>query len=517
MSIAARIAAPRGRTQSRAALDSREFSHASARSAGAGYRGRRARPRSAAPITRSCASLWSRLWQKDIIRMRALLRFLIRAYQLLVSPLLGPRCRFYPSCSQYALEALSLHGALRGSWLALRRLAAAIPSTPAATIRCPRHRRSSALSHDHEPAHSSCGRCSAWRCCVNYQMWIARVSGRRCRGRERRRPTRHPPTALGSSAPTASAPADAPAIRPLRRRRRPTLHRLPPQRRARSGTLAPTGSARRPAAASAAQRARAHRRAGSDGQPRGGDLSASICSPIRRRRTGPTTRCGCSDAIAPIAVRGAGRARGHERRAGADAPGALHQRVSELHLAPGQNSSAAADLDRWPWAHGHQDPDPAPRLLRDRCQATASTTAAARLELRAVRADPALQHAGRSAPISIRAATPTRARRTTTAPSSRSSTFQKGASSISRSRGGYLAALQPYFVAAIVPPARCRPIATTLQSQGDEFLLKARDPRRWCRRRTRAPAIRVVRRSEAAVAARPGRTASWTWSPTTAR
>jgi uncharacterized protein len=46
----------------------------------------------------------------------------IRVYQLLVSPLLGPRCRFYPSCSAYAVEALQRHGALRGSWLALRRL-----------------------------------------------------------------------------------------------------------------------------------------------------------------------------------------------------------------------------------------------------------------------------------------------------------------------------------------------------------------------------------------------------------
>jgi len=54
--------------------------------------------------------------------MRALFQILIRAYQLAVSPLLGPRCRFYPSCSQYALEAVTRYGALRGSWLALRRL-----------------------------------------------------------------------------------------------------------------------------------------------------------------------------------------------------------------------------------------------------------------------------------------------------------------------------------------------------------------------------------------------------------
>lgn len=54
--------------------------------------------------------------------MNALIRYLLRGYQLFVSPLLGPRCRFYPSCSQYAIEAVHLHGSLRGSLMALRRL-----------------------------------------------------------------------------------------------------------------------------------------------------------------------------------------------------------------------------------------------------------------------------------------------------------------------------------------------------------------------------------------------------------
>jgi putative membrane protein insertion efficiency factor len=54
----------------------------------------------------------------------------IRLYQLLVSPLLGPRCRFYPSCSAYAVEALQRHGALRGSWLAVRRLGRCHPWNP---------------------------------------------------------------------------------------------------------------------------------------------------------------------------------------------------------------------------------------------------------------------------------------------------------------------------------------------------------------------------------------------------
>jgi putative membrane protein insertion efficiency factor len=54
--------------------------------------------------------------------MNALIRYLLRGYQLFVSPLLGPRCRFYPSCSQYAMEAVQLHGSLRGSLMAVRRL-----------------------------------------------------------------------------------------------------------------------------------------------------------------------------------------------------------------------------------------------------------------------------------------------------------------------------------------------------------------------------------------------------------
>ncbi|GAB3459114.1 membrane protein insertion efficiency factor YidD [Massilia terrae] len=54
--------------------------------------------------------------------MSTLLAWLVRAYQLLVSPMLGQNCRFYPTCSNYALEALRTHGAVRGSWLAARRV-----------------------------------------------------------------------------------------------------------------------------------------------------------------------------------------------------------------------------------------------------------------------------------------------------------------------------------------------------------------------------------------------------------
>ncbi len=51
-----------------------------------------------------------------------LLRGAIRSYQILVSPLLGNSCRYLPTCSNYALEALERYGVLRGTWLALRRV-----------------------------------------------------------------------------------------------------------------------------------------------------------------------------------------------------------------------------------------------------------------------------------------------------------------------------------------------------------------------------------------------------------
>ena len=54
--------------------------------------------------------------------MKMLLLVLLRAYQLAVSPFLGPNCRFYPSCSEYAVEAVREHGALKGSALAAKRL-----------------------------------------------------------------------------------------------------------------------------------------------------------------------------------------------------------------------------------------------------------------------------------------------------------------------------------------------------------------------------------------------------------
>jgi putative membrane protein insertion efficiency factor len=55
---------------------------------------------------------------------------LLRIYRYLLSPLLGPRCRFMPTCSEYAMQALHTHGALRGGWLTTRRLCSCHPWHP---------------------------------------------------------------------------------------------------------------------------------------------------------------------------------------------------------------------------------------------------------------------------------------------------------------------------------------------------------------------------------------------------
>lgn len=54
--------------------------------------------------------------------LKRLLIIPIRGYQYLISPLLGSNCRFYPSCSHYTIEAIEVHGALKGSYLGVRRI-----------------------------------------------------------------------------------------------------------------------------------------------------------------------------------------------------------------------------------------------------------------------------------------------------------------------------------------------------------------------------------------------------------
>ncbi|MBT2970168.1 MAG: membrane protein insertion efficiency factor YidD [Candidatus Thiodiazotropha sp. (ex Ctena orbiculata)] len=59
--------------------------------------------------------------------MRRILIFLIKLYQTILSPFVGQHCRFYPSCSSYALEALEKHGSIRGLWLSIKRVSRCHP------------------------------------------------------------------------------------------------------------------------------------------------------------------------------------------------------------------------------------------------------------------------------------------------------------------------------------------------------------------------------------------------------
>ena len=56
-----------------------------------------------------------------------LLLFLIKSYRLVLSPWLGQQCRFHPTCSQFALQAIEIHGPYYGSWLTIKRLASCHP------------------------------------------------------------------------------------------------------------------------------------------------------------------------------------------------------------------------------------------------------------------------------------------------------------------------------------------------------------------------------------------------------
>lgn len=74
----------------------------------------------------------------------------IRAYQLLISPLLGPRCRFYPSCSHYGIEALQTHGLWKGSWLTLKRISRCHPGSEGGVDLVP------GTEHKHRCSDTSC-------------------------------------------------------------------------------------------------------------------------------------------------------------------------------------------------------------------------------------------------------------------------------------------------------------------------------------------------------------------------
>lgn len=81
--------------------------------------------------------------------MKILLLLLLRTYQFAVSPFLGQNCRFYPTCSHYAVEAVREHGAVKGSWLAAKRLCKCHPWHPGGIDPVPKK--------SDTPAAASCG------------------------------------------------------------------------------------------------------------------------------------------------------------------------------------------------------------------------------------------------------------------------------------------------------------------------------------------------------------------------
>lgn len=87
--------------------------------------------------------------------MKQVLLLLLRAYKLGISPFLGQNCRFYPSCSDYAAQAIREYGALRGSALATRRLCKCHPWNPGGVDLVPKRKPQTPQSYRSSAADSS--------------------------------------------------------------------------------------------------------------------------------------------------------------------------------------------------------------------------------------------------------------------------------------------------------------------------------------------------------------------------
>ncbi|PID43610.1 MAG: membrane protein insertion efficiency factor YidD [Gammaproteobacteria bacterium] len=80
--------------------------------------------------------------------MKTIALFLIRVYQIAISPLFGNSCRFYPTCSAYTYEALQTHGFIKGTWLGIKRLSRCHPWTKGGIDPVPQN-KSDSQCHTH--------------------------------------------------------------------------------------------------------------------------------------------------------------------------------------------------------------------------------------------------------------------------------------------------------------------------------------------------------------------------------
>lgn len=79
---------------------------------------------------------------------------LIRLYQLIISPLLGPRCRFSPTCSEYTIQAIRIQGVIKGIWLGIKRIGKCHPGHPGGHDPVPDNPNISDNKLKHSPQHS---------------------------------------------------------------------------------------------------------------------------------------------------------------------------------------------------------------------------------------------------------------------------------------------------------------------------------------------------------------------------
>ena len=88
------------------------------------------------------------------IEMKTLLIRLIKIYQKTLSLLIGNSCRFYPTCSSYAIEAIEQHGSLKGSWLMIKRIARCHPLNPGGFDPVPKQKTKNEPCHHQDHPHS---------------------------------------------------------------------------------------------------------------------------------------------------------------------------------------------------------------------------------------------------------------------------------------------------------------------------------------------------------------------------